>query len=54
MRLLDYQDISARLGVKVGTLRQWVRRGKFPPPDYKQGQNSALWKETTVKRWEKR
>lgn len=54
MNYLSYADLSARLGVTVGTLRLWVHRGKFPPPDYKPTPRAALWLPETIEEWESR
>lgn len=39
--LLTYVDLAVRYGVPVGTVRQWVNRGKLPPPDVRVGQSPA-------------
>lgn len=40
-QLLTYEDLVLRYGVPVNTLRQWVRRGKLPEPDYRVGKSPA-------------
>lgn len=48
---MTYTEIAALLGVKVATLRQWVRRGKFPQPDERPHTQAPLWREETVRAW---
>lgn len=46
--LVTYADLAKARGVSVGTVRQWVHRGRIPPPDYRVG-NSPLWLEENVR-----
>lgn len=47
-RLITYKELSAARGITRATLRQWLRRGRIPPPDYRVG-NSPAWLEDTVR-----
>jgi predicted DNA-binding transcriptional regulator AlpA len=35
-KIIEYllmPDIAKRLGVSTQTVRQWIKKGRFPPPD---------------------
>lgn len=49
-RLITYADLSDAAGVPINTVRQWVRRGKLPAPDYRVGQSPA-WLPATIQPW---
>lgn len=53
MTLLTYKDIAQLTGISETAIRLRVMRGTFPPPDEKPNRVTALWKESTVRRWMK-
>lgn len=46
MNLLSYKDLSEATGISRQTLRNWVHRGKMPPPDVRPNGVTALWYDT--------
>lgn len=51
-RYLRYPEVSKRLGVKVCTLRFWVRKGVFPPP-HKLGERAVAFHVADIEVWER-
>lgn len=55
--LLRKKQVHAMLGIGKSLFEEWVKTGKFPPPDYKEwdgeGTNHTLimWRLSTVRRW---
>lgn len=51
LRLMGIAEIAEALNQKRGTVSQWHRRGKLPPPDatLKMG---AVWRAETIERWQ--
>lgn len=48
--MLTQQDVATRLGVAVGTVKQWRRRDIFPDPDLTIDR-TPYWKPATVDSW---
>jgi hypothetical protein len=51
--LVDRHLIAERLGVPIGTVDKWKRRGRLPEPDYPELKNPT-WRWTTIRDWAKR
>jgi predicted site-specific integrase-resolvase len=45
-----YRDVAAALGAEPATVRQWLRRGKLPPPSGRVGQ-SPWWAPDVIEPW---
>jgi predicted site-specific integrase-resolvase len=45
-----YKQLGAATGIRLGTLRQWVYKGKMPAPDLHIGR-AAVWSPESIEPW---
>ncbi|WP_294000920.1 helix-turn-helix transcriptional regulator [Sphaerotilus sp.] len=51
LALLPASIVCAILGVGDQTLRDWIKAGKFPAADYRDGPRYVRWSSATVREW---
>ena len=47
---LNINDITNSLKIDKGTLKKWIKEGKFPPP-IKMGDRLTLWSYAVIENW---
>lgn len=51
LRLMSIKEVAATAGHGVQTIRDKVKRGEFPPADYRDGPKCVRWSAGLVRRW---
>lgn len=48
---LNAKEVCAWIGRCDSSLRDLIKEGRFPPPDYRDGPRCVRWNAGTVRRW---
>jgi predicted DNA-binding transcriptional regulator AlpA len=48
--LFDSQSVAYLLDITMRTLKRWVEKGKFPPPDFRDGE-TIRWSRKLIFDW---
>lgn len=51
--MLTVGDIASRYAVTRRTVRNWLSRGEFPPPDLRLNKRVIRWRQSSIEKFER-